>query len=61
MTIAGLACAAGGLLAAATIRNPQARQRLGRPHLRTYHCALDATPLRAAPLRTTGTTEARAA
>jgi EmrB/QacA subfamily drug resistance transporter len=43
--IAGLACAAGGLLAAATIRNPADAAPL-RPHrVRAYYCALDGTPL----------------
>jgi EmrB/QacA subfamily drug resistance transporter len=47
--IAAVICAAGGLLAAATIRNPRrppaepAAQRVGNE----FHCALDATPLRA--------------
>jgi EmrB/QacA subfamily drug resistance transporter len=45
MIITGLACAAGGLLAAATIRNPQNAPRiLNRRHPR-YSCALDGTPL----------------
>jgi MFS family permease len=48
MVIAGLTCAAGGLLAAATITNPPGAQRLLRPRLRDYHCALDSTPLRPA-------------
>jgi EmrB/QacA subfamily drug resistance transporter len=48
MVIAGLTCTAGGLLAAATIRNPPGAPRLLHPRLRGYHCALDSTPLRAA-------------
>ncbi|MGO8864271.1 MAG: DHA2 family efflux MFS transporter permease subunit [Acidimicrobiales bacterium] len=48
MVIAGLTCAAGGVLAAATIRNPPGAQRLRRPRVGGYHCALDSTPLRAA-------------
>jgi hypothetical protein len=45
MIITGLACAAGGLLAAVTIRNPQNAPRiLNRRHPR-YSCALDGTPL----------------
>jgi hypothetical protein len=48
MIIAGLTCAAGGLLAAATIRNPPDSSRPRRPHLRGYHCALDGPPLRPA-------------
>jgi hypothetical protein len=43
--IAAGACAAGGLLAAATIRNP-ARRRIAHPHDREWHCGLDAPPLR---------------
>jgi len=42
--IAGFSCAAGGLLAAATIRNPKDAARLFR-HLRPYFCALDGAPL----------------
>lgn len=46
MVIAGLTCAAGGLLAAATIRNQRGkRPLLHHRHLRSYHCALDGTPL----------------
>ncbi len=45
MIIAGLTSAAGGLIAAATIRNPRNAPRLLNLHLRRYHCALDATPL----------------
>ncbi len=44
--IAGLTCAAGGVLAVLTIRNPSSPHRhrtLG--HLRAYHCALDGAPL----------------
>jgi len=48
MLIAGLTCAAGGLLAAATIRNPPASSRPGPPRRRDFHCALDSPPLRAA-------------
>ena len=36
----------GGLMAAATIRNPPDAPGLRTVHLRRYHCALDATPLR---------------
>jgi EmrB/QacA subfamily drug resistance transporter len=43
--LAAGACAVGGLLAAATIRNP-ARPRTAHPHDREWHCALDAPPLR---------------
>jgi MFS family permease len=46
MIIAGLTSAAGGLVAAATIRNPQGVPGRRTLHLRRYHCALDATPLR---------------
>jgi MFS family permease len=48
MIIAGLTCAVGGILAAATIRNPPESSRPRWPHLRDHHCALDAPPLRAA-------------
>jgi EmrB/QacA subfamily drug resistance transporter len=48
MVISGLTCAAGGLLASATIRNPPGAPRLLQPRIRGYHCALDSTPLRAA-------------
>ncbi len=41
LVIAGTACAAGGVLAAFTIRNPGTRSRVA---LR-WHCALDAAPL----------------
>jgi EmrB/QacA subfamily drug resistance transporter len=46
--IAAVICAAGGLLAAATIRNPRRPPaELPRPHVESeFHCALDATPLR---------------
>ncbi len=43
--IAGLTCAAGGLLAAVTIRNPREAPSLFHRHLRKYYCALDSTPL----------------
>ena len=39
MIISGLTCAAGGLLAAATIRNPENAPRLLHRHIRHYHCA----------------------
>jgi EmrB/QacA subfamily drug resistance transporter len=47
MIIAGLTCAAGGVLAAATIRNPSDAQKLRYHglHLPRYHCALDGPPL----------------
>jgi EmrB/QacA subfamily drug resistance transporter len=49
--IAAIACAAGGLLAAVTIRNPpRGRARASgpeRPARREIHCGLDAPPLRA--------------
>jgi MFS family permease len=46
--IAAVICAAGGLLAAATIRNPRRPVPAARPHLAgEFHCAVDATPLRA--------------
>ena len=43
--IAGIACAAGGLLAAATIRNPSGSEHLRQRQLRNYHCAIDGAPL----------------
>jgi EmrB/QacA subfamily drug resistance transporter len=45
MVIAGLTCAGGGLLAAATIRNPRDAPPLLHHHLRHYYCAVDGTPL----------------
>jgi EmrB/QacA subfamily drug resistance transporter len=45
--IAAVICAAGGLLAAATIRNPRRPAAAVHPHLDgEFYCALDATPLR---------------
>lgn len=46
VTIAGLTCAAGGVVALATIRNPA--DRIPLHHLRRWHCALDGTPLQPA-------------
>jgi EmrB/QacA subfamily drug resistance transporter len=43
--IAGAACAAGGLLAAATIRNSPAHSAEPTHRLRRWHCAIDAVPL----------------
>ena len=43
--IAGVACAAGGVLAALTIRNPPDSPHLLRRHLRSYYCAVDGAPL----------------
>jgi MFS family permease len=40
--IAGAMCGAGGVIGALTIRNPAT----ARPHTETFHCALDAPPLR---------------
>jgi len=54
MIIAGLTCAAGGILAAATIRNPPGSSRPGRLRLRGYHCALDGPPLRPAEASSPG-------
>ncbi|HEX3793440.1 MAG TPA: DHA2 family efflux MFS transporter permease subunit [Acidimicrobiales bacterium] len=45
VVIAGLTCAAGGALAAATIRNPTGSGHLRHGHLRQYHCAVDGAPL----------------
>ena len=44
VVVAGLTCAAGGLLAGCTIRNPPHPQRT-HLHLRGYHCAVDGAPL----------------
>jgi EmrB/QacA subfamily drug resistance transporter len=58
MVIAGLTCAVGGVVAAATIRNPKDAQRLLPHQLRRYHCALDGSPLQPADaIATTTTTE----
>jgi EmrB/QacA subfamily drug resistance transporter len=43
--IAGFTCAAGGLLAAATIRNPKGAPTLLGHHSRNYYCALGGPPL----------------
>jgi EmrB/QacA subfamily drug resistance transporter len=45
LIIAGLTCAAGSLLAAATIRNPKGAPKLLPSHLRTYSCAVGGPPL----------------
>jgi EmrB/QacA subfamily drug resistance transporter len=47
VVIAALACTAGGLLAAATIRNPARRTGPGAPAVTGSHCAIEAPPLRA--------------
>jgi EmrB/QacA subfamily drug resistance transporter len=47
--IAGVTCAAGGLLAVATIRNPDGAPKLLHRQLRQYHCAVDGTPLQPSP------------
>ncbi len=54
MIIAGLTCAASGILAAATIRNPPGSSQPGRLRLRGYHCALDGPPLRPAEASSPG-------
>jgi EmrB/QacA subfamily drug resistance transporter len=47
--VAGVTCAAGGLLAVATISNPaRAHRRLVHRHVRGYHCAVDGAPLQPA-------------
>jgi EmrB/QacA subfamily drug resistance transporter len=49
VVIAGVTCAAGGLLAVATIRNPSHPHRARtQRHLRDYHCAVDGAPLQPA-------------
>jgi EmrB/QacA subfamily drug resistance transporter len=47
--IAGVAAAAGGLLAAVTIRNPPRKRAAKAPERHALHCALDAPPLRSTP------------
>jgi EmrB/QacA subfamily drug resistance transporter len=47
VVIAGVACAAAGAVAAATIRNPPHSPRLLPHSRRNYYCALDATPVEA--------------
>ena len=49
MIIAGFTCAAGGVLAAATIRNPSDSQKLRYHILGRYHCGLDGPPLQPEP------------
>jgi MFS family permease len=46
--IAGVICAAGGVLAAVTIRNPPTAEHLATHHMRNWHCAIDGAPLQAA-------------
>jgi hypothetical protein len=48
VTIAGFTSAAGGVLAAITIRNPRTAEPLSAHHLRKWHCAIDGAPLQAA-------------
>jgi EmrB/QacA subfamily drug resistance transporter len=45
--IAGVVSIAGGVLAAATIRNPPAAEPLVTRNLRKWHCAVDGAPLQA--------------
>lgn len=45
--IGGVVCAAGGLLAAVTIRNPPSAEPVISHHMRTWHCAIDGAPLQA--------------
>ena len=45
VVIAACTCAAGGLLAAATIRNSPDAQRPDTRHLRRWYCAVDGAPL----------------
>ena len=47
MLVAAVVCAAGGLLAVGTIRNPVPRGAV--PERCDSHCALDAPPLRSRP------------
>ena len=47
--IAGVASAAGGLLAAVAIRNPPRKRAAKAPERHALHCALDAPPLRSTP------------
>jgi hypothetical protein len=49
VVVAGLTCAAGGLLAVVTIRNPAHPAHPRRQdHVRRYHCAIDGAPLQPA-------------
>jgi len=48
VVIAGVVSAAGGALAALTIRNPPSAEPLDTHHLRKWHCAVDGAPLQAA-------------
>jgi EmrB/QacA subfamily drug resistance transporter len=49
VVVSGLVCAAGGLLAVLTIRNPpKSSPPLPQPQLRKYHCAVDCAPLQPA-------------
>jgi EmrB/QacA subfamily drug resistance transporter len=63
--IAGVLCAVGGVLAACTIRNPDASEhlhlRLAHRHLRSYHCAVDGAPLQPPEAAATGPEGASAA
>ncbi|MDQ2728239.1 MAG: DHA2 family efflux MFS transporter permease subunit [Actinomycetota bacterium] len=48
VTVAGLTCAAGGVVALAVIRNPSDSDPTPLRHLRRWHCALDGTPVQPA-------------
>jgi EmrB/QacA subfamily drug resistance transporter len=54
VVVAGLTCAAGGLLAVLTIRNPPGAQRQHvHRYSRGYHCAVDGAPLQPVAAATT--------
>ena len=49
VSIAGATCVAGGILAAAVIRDPEGSGHLGAGEPCRWHCALDAVPLNPQP------------
>jgi EmrB/QacA subfamily drug resistance transporter len=49
LTIAGVTCAAGGVVALAVIRNPTGSGPASLRQLRRWHCALDGAPLQVGP------------
>ncbi len=52
--IAGITCAAGGLIAVLTITNPRRTATKVDPQLTSFHCALGGPPLRADPVAPSG-------
>jgi EmrB/QacA subfamily drug resistance transporter len=49
VTIAGVTCALGGILAVLTIRNPRSGAPPAKPPERHWHCAVDGAPLQPGP------------